>query len=251
MKTRSNRGFTLVEMAIVLFIMALFLGSGLTLLSAQLDQQHIEDTNTLLSTANEALIGYALSHSSADGKPYLPCPDKTTVTGTGTANDGQEDRATSPGPCVVQEGNLPWVTLGMAPQTDAWSNRLRYRVTDAGANHFSNSSTGIQLTFVGDINVYDAAAAVNSVVTAVPAVILSHGKNGLGAISSAGIANAAATGTDELTNAPASIVGHTTFVSRALIRAADNSTGMEFDDQIIWLSPNILFNRMVQGGKLP
>lgn len=248
---KNNSGFTIIEMAIVLFIMALALGSGLTLLAAQLDQQRIEDTNILLSTANEALIGYALSHTSADGKPYLPCPDKTTATGTGTANDGQEDRTTSPGPCVVQEGNLPWVTLDLAPQTDAWSNRLRYRVTDAGTNHFSNSSTGIQLTFVGDISVYDSAAAVNSVVTSVPAVILSHGKNGLGAISSAGIGNAPATGTDELANAPASIVGHTTFVSRSLIRAADNTTGVEFDDQVIWLSPNILFNRMVQAGKLP
>lgn len=230
-------------MAIVLAIIALILGTGLTLLSAQQDQRRIEDTNALLSTANEALVGYALSHTAADGKPYLPCPDKTTAAGTGTANDGMEDRATTPGPCVVQEGNLPWVTLGLTPQTDAWSNRLRYRVTDAGANHFSNSSTGMQLTFVGDINVFDSAAAVTSVVTAVPAVIISHGKNGLGAINATGGSNPAATSADELANTDGSV----NFVSHSPNPAESGY----FDDQLTWLSPNILFNRMVQAGKLP
>ncbi|MDO8207469.1 MAG: type II secretion system protein, partial [Gallionella sp.] len=53
-------GFTLVEMAIVLAIMALILGTGLTLLSAQQEQQRIDETKTRLSDASEALIGYAL-----------------------------------------------------------------------------------------------------------------------------------------------------------------------------------------------
>jgi prepilin-type N-terminal cleavage/methylation domain-containing protein len=238
MKT-DHTGFTLVEMAIVLAIIAFILGAGLTLLAAQQDQRRIEDTNALLIAANEALIGFALSQT----PPYLPCPDKTSATGTGTANDGQEDRTTL-GSCVVQEGNLPWVTLGLTPQTDAWSNRLRYRVTD----HFSNSSTGIQLTFVGDINVYDSAAAVNSIVTAVPAVIVSHGKNGLGAINATGMPNAAAVASaDEQANAPVSIVGHTTFVSHS----ANPAESGYFDDQLIWLSQYTLFNRMVQAGKLP
>lgn len=242
MGIRSKRGFTLVEMAIVMFIIALILGTGLTLLSAQQDQRRTEDSSTLLSAANEALIGYALSHISADGKPYLPCPDKTTATGTGTANDGQEDRATSPGPCVVQEGNLPWVTLALTPQTDAWSNRLRYRVTAA----FSNSSVGIQLSptvTAGDINVYDSAAAITSVVTAVPAVIISHGKNGLGAINATGGSNSAATSASELANTDSTV----NFVSHA----PNPVESGYFDDQVIWLSPNILFNRMVQAGKLP
>ncbi len=236
---KNLQGFTLVEMAIVLAIIALILGSGLTLLSAQQDQRRIEDVSALLSSSNEALIGYALSHTAADGRPYLPCPDR--ISGA-SANDGIEDRTVIPGPCSVQEGNLPWVTLSQSPQTDAWSNRLRYRVTAA----YSNSSTGIQLTptpSAGDINVYDSAAAASSVVTAVPAVILSHGKNGLGATNAAGINNPAATSADEQANTD----GTVNFVSRS-----ENPTESGyFDDQLIWLSPNILFNRMVQAGKLP
>lgn len=233
---KKNSGFTLVEMAIVLAIAALILGASLTLLSAQQDQRRIEDTNALLSDAREALIGFALTQP----LPHLPCPDKTTGA---NSNDGVEDR--TGGVCDIAEGNLPWVTLGLAPQMDAWSNRLRYRVTAA----FSNSNTGMLLTSTGDINVYDTAAAVNSVVTAVPAVILSHGKNGFGTINAAGNPNPAASSPDELANAPASIVGHTTFVSHTLVRTGE--TGGVFDDQVVWISPNILFNRMVQAGKLP
>ncbi len=242
MKTHTQNGFTLIEMAIVMSIIALILGAGLTLLSAQQDQRRIEDTNALLANANESLIGYALSHTATDGRPYLPCPDKTTAAGSGTANDGEEDRTATPGPCVVQEGNLPWVTLGLTPQTDAWSNRLRYRVTDAGSNHFSNSSTGMQLTFAADINVLDAATG-NSVVTGVPALVLSHGKNGLGAINATGGSNPLATSVDEQANTDMTI----NFISHAPSPAESGY----FDDQLIWLSSNILFNRMVQAGKLP
>jgi len=231
---KKNPGFTLVEMAIVLAIASLILGSGLTLLSAQQDQRRIEDTNALLSDAREALIGFALSQT----LPHLPCPDKTNGA---DSNNGVEDR-TPAGACITQEGNLPWVTLGLAPQMDAWSNRLRYQVTPA----FSNSNPGMLLTSAGNIDVKDAAAG-NPVATAVPAVILSHGMNGSGAINAAGNANPAppAANADELANSD----GNTTFVSHSLVRAKE--TGGVFDDQVIWISPNILFNRMIQAGKLP
>lgn len=232
-------GFTLVEMAIVLVIVALLLGTGLTLLSAQQEQQRIDETKALLSDAREALIGYALSSiATTDLRPYLPCPDKTTAAGAGTANDGVEDRTA--GACVAQEGNLPWVTLGLTPPIDPWSDRLRYAVTAT----FSNSVNGMQLTFTGNLNVNDAASGGNSLALNVPAIILSHCQNGLGAINTAGISNPAPSGADELANTDGS-----PFVSHAL--APTGAAGGEFDDQVTWLSPNILFNRMVQAGKLP
>jgi prepilin-type N-terminal cleavage/methylation domain-containing protein len=237
---RHATGFTLVEMAIVLTIVALILGASLTLLSAQQDQRKFEDTRTLLSEAQEALTGYALSHTALDLRPYLPCPD--------TTNDGQEDRNPGTGACVLQEGNLPWVTLGLTPQIDPWSNRLHYRVTAA----FSNSSTGMLLTSNGDIIVRDDAS-VNIIASGIPAIVFSYGKNGLGAINYAGQANPAppAANPDERENTD----GDTTFVSHpttpdgALSQSAA-AVGY-FDDQLIWLSPNILFNRMVQAGRLP
>ena len=240
MKTLKNAGFTLLEMAIVLAIIALVAGSSLALLLAQQDQRRIEDTQDMLNAAREALIGYALSHTAADGRAYLPCPDKMTAAGAGIANDGIEDRAASI--CVAAEGNLPWATLGLVPQTDAWSNRVRYRTSD----NFSRSDMGFQLTFTGDINVLDAVAG-NTLASNLPALILSHGKNGYGAINASGRANPAppAQNTDEAANAD----GTVNFVSHAFAPAG--AAGGEFDDQLTWISRYTLFNRMIQAGKLP
>jgi prepilin-type N-terminal cleavage/methylation domain-containing protein len=246
MPSKLQIGFTLVEMAIVMFIIALMLGGGLTLYSTQDDQRKTDDTNALLSNAQEALIGYALSQT----PPYLPCPDAPpgfAVSGINVANNGIEDRNAGTGVCDTQEGNLPWVTLGLTPPTDAWSNRLRYRVTAA----FSNN-TGMSLTSTGNINVRDDASA-NVIASGIPALILSHGKNGLGAINAAGLINPAppAISPDERANADSTV----NFVSHSLTPdGAVSQSGAAvgyFDDQLVWLSQYTLFNRMVQAGKLP
>jgi prepilin-type N-terminal cleavage/methylation domain-containing protein len=233
-----HQGFTLIEMAIVLLILSLLLGGGLAVLGAQIDQQRVKDSTTLLTEAQEALLGYAASHVDASGRPYLPCPDKTAGGGAGTANDGQEDRTVATGACVNQEGNLPWVTLGLAG-TDSWGNRLRYRVEAV----FSNSLTGMQLASTGALRVNDAAGA--ALVTTAPVVMLSHGKNGRGARNASGGANAAPTGANELENTDTDGV----FVANSPV--GTGGTGGEFDDLTVWLSPHLLFNRMIQAGRLP
>ncbi len=245
MKIRCDSGFTLVEIAIALFILALLLGTGLTLLSTELEQRHVEDTREMLYDARELLLGYALAHfATGDARPYLPCPDAmpgTTVSVGNVANDGQEDRNAATGACDVQEGNFPWVTLGLTPQSDAWANRLRYRVSSS----FSNRSAGMQLAYAGDINVLDAASGGNSIALDVPAIILSHGRNGLGAINSAGLSNPMPTGTNETANTDITV----NFVSHTPTPAG--VAGGYFDDQLIWLSQYVLFNRLVQAGRLP
>lgn len=226
-----QRGFTLLEMAIVLTIIGLLLGGLLMPLSAQVEQRQISETQKALDVIKEALIGFAASHSAADTKPYLPCPD--------TTNDGQEDRTGTS--CTNQEGNVPWATLGIA-DVDSWGNRFRYRVTAA----FSNSATGFTLSSVGDITIRDAAPPGGNVVAAsIPAIITSHGKNGLGAFGQSGGTNPAPTGADELANTNSDTI----FVSRTPSDAAAPSG--EFDDVVTWLSPNILFNRMISAQRLP
>ncbi|WP_145843364.1 type II secretion system protein [Denitratisoma sp. DHT3] len=235
MTRRRANGFTLVELSIVFLIVALLLGSGLAVFSTQVDQQKIESTRRTLDDAAAALVGYAASVT----PPHLPCPDKTTAAGVGVANDGREDR-NPVGTCVVQEGNLPWITLGLAG-TDAWSRRIRYRVTPA----FSDSATGMLLTSVGTLDVENRDTTPASTAAAnVPVVLVSHGKNGSGAISSGGAAIAAPTGADELENTD----GDNLFVTRGLV---DNSAapGGEFDDAVTWLSARVLLNRMLEAGK--
>ncbi|MDD5058548.1 MAG: type II secretion system protein [Sideroxydans sp.] len=218
-------GFSLVEMAIVLVIVGLLATGGLAILASQQDMRRVQDTQTLMDSAKEALIGFAATHN----PPYLPCPD--------TTGNGQENRTGSA--CSTgQEGNLPWVTLGLT-DSDSWGNRFRYRVTAA----FSNSATGMTLASTGDITINNAAGI--ALATGIPAIILSHGKNGFGAQNSSGGTNLAPPGANELENTNT----NTTFVSNPLV--GTGGTGGEFDDIVTWISPNILFSRMLAAGRLP
>ncbi|HJW27059.1 MAG TPA: type II secretion system protein [Rhodocyclaceae bacterium] len=240
----AGAGFTLVEVAIVLLIIGFVATAGLVAVQAQADNQQVRDNQRLLEDAREALIGFAASHpgSDAGAGPFLPCPDKTGAAGAGTANDGQEDRITPVGTCVALEGNLPWVTLGLAESTDRWGYHLRYQVSAP----FSNGATGMTLLSTGGITIFDAATGGTTLAGEVPAVILSHGKNGLGAITTAGVPQpTTGAGADELENTD----GDTTFVSHS--RTEAGAAGGAFDDQVVWLSRNILFNRMLQAGRLP
>lgn len=238
MKTLPRRnGFTLVEMAIVLLILGLLLGSGLGLLSAQIEQQQNKDTQKVLDEAKEALIGFAV----VNGR--LPRPATSAVNG-----------AENPVICADETactGFIPWSSLGVS-KTDAWGKIIRYSVTPAFANAaFSLSSFGTKTIRTRDEggNLRDLAgqAVCNAGNPCMPAVIFSHGKNNFGT-DTAGQAqvNNAVGNVDEQANN----VGPIIFYS---YRATNNPAfgGGEFDDVLVWLPPALLFNRMIQAGKLP
>lgn len=230
-------GFSLIELAIAIFVITLLLGGLLVPLSTQVEQRKFSETQKVLDEIKEALMGYALANG------YLPCPDKTTAAGVGTANDGQED--VNAGTCVTQEGNLPWVTLGLTGY-DSWGNRFRYRV-DA---QFSQRAPTFTLTTTSTTLRVCTTAACTSLLTTIsdgpPAIVLSHGKNGYGAINSiTGSANPAPTAVDELENTN----GNATFVSHPTSTAGSGAG--EFDDIVVWLSREVLLNRMVAAGRLP
>lgn len=249
----SQAGFTLVEMAIVLFLMMLVLGSGLTLLSAQQDQQRIEETRIRLDDAREALIGFAIAHG------RLPCPASSSSNGIESFAVGGN---AANGNCSnFNDGFLPAASLGLTRvdnqgyALDAWSNRIRYAVTASNSNAFTKTD-GIKMSVISslapDLLVCVSAAApgfsgtscgANNGLTStpgVPAVIHSTGANG----------NSGGTSTDEAKNPnPNSSDNDHTFVSHS--PAPAEARDGYFDDQVSWLSTYILFNRMVQAGKLP
>jgi hypothetical protein len=77
------------------------------------------------------------------------------------------------------------------------------------------------------------------------AVIVSHGKNGYGAISYRnGTANTTPTTADELAN-----LGVGVFVSRE--HSALGSTAGEFDDIVTWISASNVYRVVVAADKLP
>jgi len=219
-------GFTLVELAIALAIIALLLTMLIVPLGTQIDQQRVAETQRQLDQIRDAVIGFAI----ATGR--LPCP-ATATTPTTMAGAGTENKPAAA--CGIAEGVVPWTTIGV-PETDAWGRRFTYRMT---MNFADDAMGGLQSSFLltdnGDITVTNGAA---NIATLVPALIVSHGKNGLGAHLSDGTQLAVGVG-DELENANANMI----FVSR--------TNAPDFDDLLVWVSPNILKARMVAAGRLP
>ena len=226
---RRARGFTLVELAVAFAVLALLLGMLIVPLNAQIDQQRIGDTRKQLDLISEAVLGFAVTNG------RLPCPALATTPNT-TAGAGLENK---PGAaCGANEGVVPWAVLGL-PETDAWARRFTYRVT---GNFADNPTGGLQASFTltdgGDINVTSGGGTPVNIANNVVAVIVSHGKNGLGARLPDGTQVGGAAG-DELENAN----GNTTFIAKIPEPA--------FDDIVAWISPNILKSRMVAANRLP
>ena len=228
-----QKGFSLIELAIVLVVVALLMGGLLVPLTMQIEQQKTRETQKAMEEIKEALMGYALA------KGYFPCPAVSATNGT-------EDRAAIPATtCNKRVGFIPWAELGVA-KSDAWGRLFRYSVTPA----FSDSGTKFSLVSTGDIVIKATTSDVNNIASAIPAVVMSHGKNGyLGTTEeNTGIANLSTTNTEELTNAPPSVGA--LFVSKVIVENTV-ATGGDYDDLVTWISPNILFNRMVTAQKLP
>ena len=224
-----HAGFTLIELAIVLFILTLLMAGAMTPLSRQIVERQSADTRRGLMDVKTALLGYALSHRDPDGRPYLPCPD---LRAGPHANDGQEDRLPEGG-CAAPGGNLPWLTLGLA-ESDAWGNRYSYAVAQA----YAHARAGILAhpAPAAELRVCLERGCLRPLTAA--AVWLSHGPNGLGAMNAAGRKNRPPDGADEQENTD----NDTLFVSRAPT-AADRPGG-EFDDLVHWLAPDYLIGRL-------
>jgi prepilin-type N-terminal cleavage/methylation domain-containing protein len=257
MKPAAQNGFTLIELAVVLMIVGLLLGGMLVPLSAQLDQRNFTDTRKTLDDIQQALIGYAIING------RLPCPASSTSNGVESFDTGSGGNATN-GKCLIfYTGFVPAATLGIASAVDnqgntgfavdAWGNRIHYAVTSSNSKAFTStngmSTTGIS-SLTPDLLVCSEASTsgsscsvANTALTAspgVPVVIYSTGKNGGNSI----------TGSDETENPnPSSVDNDRVFVSHNFTNST--ATNGEFDDLVIWISPNVLVNRMVAAGKLP
>ena len=240
LQTNRCGGFSLIELAVVLLVIALLLGSILVPLGAQIEQRQYTETEKQLEQIKEALIGFALSNG------YFPCPAVSSA-------NGVEDRNVIANACTggKRVGFLPWVTLGVKP-SDSWGNLYRYSVS---ANFTNSAALSLfTLTSARDILIQTrntAGTPTNlSNVNEIPVVVLSHGKNGFGATSELGIARATPATWDNTLDEFDNANDPTTFWSRT---RSDNTgaTGGLFDDIVVWIPPGILFSRMVAAGRLP
>ncbi|WP_229261229.1 type II secretion system protein [Duganella levis] len=231
--THRQSGFTLVEIAIVLLIVGLMIGGMLAPLSSQMEQRRVTDTKRAMEEAREALYGFALRNG------YLPCPAISST-------NGLEDRTGNA--CNKRYGFLPWATLGVS-RLDGWDRLMGYSVTPA----FGDSYNLFTLRTPRDITIGTRSANGQlvraSAISDIPAVIVSFGHNGYGATSDQDtvIIDAGAGNVDEKNNLQAT---GTTLIMRDATEDA-HTPGGAFDDMVLWISPNILYNRMVAAQRLP
>ena len=102
------RGFTLVEIAISLVLLALAAVGVFAILEEQIEQHRISDTNATIQKARDALLAFVTGYG------RLPCP---AVAGS----NGAESIASNIGgiiTCTQEAGFLPAVTLGI-PNLDS------------------------------------------------------------------------------------------------------------------------------------
>jgi hypothetical protein len=92
---------------------------------------------------------------------------------------------------------------------------------------------------MGTLTVKTAATGGTNVAASIPAIFVSHGSNGFGAFTTAGIQLSPSLAPDEADNSDTDTI----FVSHDFTPT--------FDDLVMWISPNVLFDRMVMAGKLP
>ncbi len=216
------KGFTLIEISIVLVIASLLLGSLLGPLSAQVENARRKATLSQIDHINDALAGFAM------GAGRLPCPD--------VDDDGIEDPVGGVGGCTADSGTLPSVTLSVDAD-DAWKQTLLYQVDDLYADDSDGTGCGtpqagisFELCSVGDMTVLDesggALVAVN-----VPVVIVSRGKHWID---------------DRSDHERENTDGDRVLVSRVYTGV----DGEEYDDLVGWISPNTLRSKMVDAGRL-
>lgn len=254
----AGSGFTIIEVAVALFLLSLLFGSVFIPLRSQVDRRQVEETGRLLEKAREALIGYALSRG------HFPCP-------ADASSAGQEPAGTdhAAGTCPTHYGYLPAAALGFQPTdpqgyaVDAWgtaANRLRYAVSDQAAGPAGNTRAftrvnGMRaagIAALGDpalalLHVCASGTGVvagascgkaPTVVSTAPVVIWSSGPN----------APTGGAGVDEAQN-PNRNGGSEdrVFVMRVRSMAAGN----EFDDIVTWVPMTRLIGALVAAGQLP
>ena len=257
-KPTISKGFTLIEIAIVLLVVSILLGYTVALLPVQQELKRYRAVDKETDIIIDAIYAYA----QVNGR--LPCAVSLAVpNGIADPDDGDQ--------CNTWYGFLPAKTLGIDGRYDAsnslldpWGNRYRYQVTanDTGAGAgpgpedfgvaggdfimkhdiknvtMENLGPDLEIcTAVATPTPTDCGSTTVTVAEGIPAVVLSLGKNGATAPAESSIQS-------ENTDNSAT---DTVFIRSTI----SDVEGAEFDDIIKWIAPNTLYSKMIEAGQLP
>jgi prepilin-type N-terminal cleavage/methylation domain-containing protein len=124
----AQSGFTLVEIAVVLVILAIVIAMVAVLTRGIAAGQKRSLTSTRLAGVDAALVQFVMAQK------RLPCP-ANGVFPSGTTDVGKEVRDSLTGACTnnQKDGVVPWTTLGLteADILDGWDRRMTFRVDPA------------------------------------------------------------------------------------------------------------------------
>lgn len=270
-----ERGFTLTELAVVLVIVGLLISSVVGSYSTMVNLTKFKDAQTQLNTVSDALLGFA----SANGR--LPCPavDGVNYGPAGTGNSYGVESPVGGGACTVAASSMPGLgyvpasTLGLAPVDsqgfliDPWNNRVLYAVSSSGATYDFTTQGNLRTALTDALastpspnlrvctttsqmitpgtTAAACYSAVETLTNSAAAVVISTGPNGA----------AGGAGADEAQNlhAPGLTVANRPYTTkdRVYISHTETTSGAvngEFDDLVLWVSPALLYNRIMSGG---
>jgi prepilin-type N-terminal cleavage/methylation domain-containing protein len=232
------KGFTLIEVSIVLLIVGLLLMGGINLMSSSGDIARYKQVQTDMIDIKESLVSYySVNH-------FLPCPD--------TDGDGIENPPAHTGTCTSSRGFLPHVTLGVGGNGDVWGERIKYLVTGDSTNFFTTAATACNYlrpaaATASTIRIQDLnTAAINYIGDYAAFALLSTAKNGTqtnlgmaGAFSADGGCLTRSALEQENCNADS--------VLRFGVNMSDG-TNITFDDLVIWVGDMQLISELRKAG---
>ena len=229
---RKARGFTIIEILVVLIILSMVLAMAAVVTRGLAASQKRSLTTTRLAGVDAALVQFVAVQK------RMPCPADGTKA-SADANAGVEIAPDAAGCSAQTDGVVPWRTLGLNEQdaTDGWERRMTYRTdvqlgkanamnmsfcdpagteapaAPAACNVACTSSAlascttpaafiatkGLTVKNVAGTTVMDPAAGVN---TGAAYVVISHGESGGGGYLNTGVLATTTTtdGTEEKKN---------------------------------------------------
>ena len=160
MAFQREKGFTLIEVAIVMVIIGLVMGGGLAIMRTLTERKFRNESIDYLNKAKEAVITF----TQINGR--LPWAD------TDSPEDGTENTNAT-------NGTLPYITIGVSP-SDAYNRQVAYEINSSlitDINNITNmvtSCNALMTGLSGRPQIIDADAG-GSVPVSVAGVIVSSG----------------------------------------------------------------------------
>ena len=257
MNKKISSGFTLIEMAIVMVIIGVLIGAAILPLKAQRDTAHIKQARNELKTIEEAIYGFAI----ANGR--LPCPAQP--------GSAVEDLPGGGNCTNTSRGFVPANTLGLSGNTncdslliDPWGNPYRYSVTasnhatlgDAALFDFTTSdeikdikiAAGDLSALNPNLDICDVDNCGSNLTSVAVAAVYSMGKRWRNVTSAGEIQNAGEGAPIASTCGLAAygMSNNNQYVFHSPVEIVAN----QFDDIMIWISPNILYAKLLAAGQL-